>query len=358
MILRDNVYNGAGTGSDELRGETSLKKLLLLYAVLICGFLFFIYRFYLQEPQSEMAVQPGSALAGSIEEKYVMVTFQSGIDYWKNCLKGFEDAAEALGVSVEYRGATQIDANEQITVLEQVIAKKPAGIAISAIEPKALVQTIDKAVDAGIPVVLFDSDAPSSKAYSFLGTDNYNAGAIAARQMADFIGRRGQVAVVTRPNQLNLQERVQGFRETMLKEFPDIKIVAVKDGKADQLASERAANELLAEYPDLAGVFVTEANGGIGVGSAVKAAGKVRQVRVIGFDTDKGTLDMVKEGTLAATLAQGTWNMGYWSLMQLFHLHHGIIQTNADLKYGRVPPYVDTGISIVTKANVDDYYAK
>lgn len=335
-----------------------MKKLLLLYAVLICGFLFFVYRFYVQEPQSEMSVQSGSPLAGRIDEKYVMVTFQSGIDYWKSCLKGFEDAAEALGVSIEYRGATQLDANEEITVLEQVIAKKPAGIAISAIDPKALLQTIDKAVDAGIPVVLFDSDAPASRAYSFLGTNNYNAGAIAARQMADFIGKRGQVAVVTRPNQLNLQERTQGFRDTMLREFPDIQIVAIKDGKADQLASEQAAKELLAQYPDLAGIFVTEANGGIGVGSAVKSAGKVRQVRIIGFDTDKGTLDMVKEGTLTATLAQGTWNMGYWSLMQLFHLHHGIVQPNADVKYGRVPPYVDTGISVVTKANVDDYYAK
>src|SRR5690606_21756449 len=142
------------------------------------------------------------------EEKYVMVTFQTGIDYWKSALKGFEDAAQALNVSVEFRGATQYNVNEEVTVLEQVIARNPAGIAVSAIDPEAMNSAIDKAVEAGIPVVLFDSGAPGSKAFSFLGTNNYNAGVIAAHEMAALTDQQGEVAIITLPNQLNHQERV------------------------------------------------------------------------------------------------------------------------------------------------------
>ena len=125
-------------------------------------------------------------------------------------MKGFEDAAHELNVSVEFRGATQYDANKENTVLEQIIAKKPAGIAITAINPQALNVMIDKAVKAGIPIVLFDSGAPDSKAYSCLGTDNYSAGAQAAREFGRLMMGEGQAAVVTQPNQLNHEERNSG----------------------------------------------------------------------------------------------------------------------------------------------------
>jgi len=339
-----------------------MKKLLIVYSVLIAAFGLFFYVYFFrgdQEPTWESAY--AGQMQGSAEEHYVMVTFLSGIDYWKSVLKGFEDAAEALGVSVEYRGATSYDVHEQITVMEQVIARKPAGIALTAMDPAALVDTINKAVDSGIPVVLFDSGAEGSKAYSFLGTDNYNAGAAAARQMAKLTGGRGQVAVVTLPNQLNHEERVEGFRAALRVEFPDIDVVAVENGKGDQLASEQAARQLLAEYPELRGIFVTEANGGVGVGAAVKKANRLPDVSIVSFDTDKGTLDMVRDGTIAATMAQGTWNMGYWSLMHLFHLHHGLARPVPDWENADVPllpTYVDTGISVVTRDNVEHYYAK
>ncbi|GAA3333851.1 hypothetical protein GCM10020331_099530 [Ectobacillus funiculus] len=186
-----------------------------------------------------------------------MVTFLAGIDYWKTALKGFEDAARVLNVSVEYRGATQYDVHEQIAVLEQIIAKKPAGIAISAINPTALTATINKAIDAGIPVVLFDSDASSSNVHTFfLGTNNYNAGVTAARKMGELLNGRGKVSVVTLLNQLNHQERTKGFLETIYKEYPQIEVVAVKDGRGDQLVSKQVAEEVIKQYPDLAGIFL------------------------------------------------------------------------------------------------------
>jgi ribose transport system substrate-binding protein len=338
-----------------------LKKLLLVYGVLIGSFLLYFLFYHYNQSNKNSWDQIDKGLQGEMDEKYVMVTFMSGIDYWKNSLKGFEDAAKLLNVSVEYHGATQYDVHEVITVLEQIIAKKPAGIALTAINPDALDVTIQKAIDAGIPVVLFDSGAPKSKALSFLGTNNYNAGVTAAHKMAELIGGKGKVAIITLPNQLNHQERFAGFKETLAKEYKDIQVVALEDGKGDQIQSQMATYRLMEDYPDLAGIFVTEANGGVGVGNAIKESNKLSQVKIISFDTDKGTLDMVKDGVISATLAQGTWNMGYWSLQYLFHIHHNLIRPASNWKEGSVPllpPNVDTGIAVVTKDNVDNYYAK
>nr|WP_246593966.1 substrate-binding domain-containing protein [Evansella tamaricis] len=298
-------------------------------------------------------------LQGEITETYVMVTFQAGMDFWKNTLKGFEDAAQLLNVSIEYRGATQYDVNEQITVLEQVIAKNPAGIAITAINPTDLTDTINKAVDAGIPVVLFDAGAEGSKASALISTDNYKAGAKAAHKMAELLQEKGEVAVVTNPNQLNHQERTAGFIDTISTDYQSMKLVTVEDGMGDRLAAREATNVILNNHPELEGIFVTEANGGIGVGEALRLSQRIGDLKVISFDTDKGTLDMIEEGLIDATIAQGAWNMGYWSLNFLFHLQHDLTQQQVNDIPGiaPLPTFVDTGVTIVTKENVQYYYA-
>lgn len=331
-----------------------MKALLFVYAILIGAFFLYIYNFQTQSFPSVFNEKGDEIQSESdINERYVIVTFQVGMDYWKEVLKGAEDAAESLNVAVEYRGATQYDVNEQITVLEQVIATKPAGIAISAIHPENLNVTINKAVDSGIPVVLFDSDAPESEAYSFLGTNNYQAGVTAAHKMAELLNQKGKVAIVTLPNQSNHMDRSKGFQETIKKEYPGIEVVAIKDGKGDQLVSKQVALDTIVKHYDLKGIFATEANGGVGLGEAVRSLNKDKTIQIVSFDTDKETLDMVKDGTISATLAQGTWNMGYWSLQYLVHLNH-------DVKDSKFITYMDTdtGTSVVTKTNIDEFYAR
>lgn len=335
-----------------MKGVTILRKLLFVYLILIGVFVVYVYQYQSENTSNNQWSE--HELRGTIDENYVMVTFQSGIDYWKRALKGFEDAAEALNVSVEYRGATQYDVNEQITVLEQVIAKKPAGIAVSAMDPDALNDVINKAVEAGIPIVAFDSNAPESKVFSFLGTDNYYAGVTAAHKMAELLNGAGEIGIVTHPKQLNHKERTKGFRETIAKEYPKMNIVSIQDGRGDQMTSKEVVDEMIGKFPNLKGVFASEANGGVGVGQSILEQQKKGEIHIISFDTDKGTLDMVDEGVISATLAQGTWKMGYWSLQYLFHLQHGLAE---NMEVGRsLPRYVDTGIKIVTQENVEAFY--
>lgn len=329
-----------------------MKKLIPIYTILVILFGFYIYQ--VKDGLFHNNTDNRERLQGSLNDEFVMVTFQGGIDYWKKALKGFEDAAGKLNVSVVYRGSANYDLHEQITILEQVISKKPAGIALSAINPTALNDTINKAMEAGIPVVLFDSDAPESKAGSFLGTNNYVAGVKGADKLASDLSEEGKVAVITLPNQQNHKERTEGFMNTIKGKYPNMEVVQVLNGEGNQLVSQQVAEEILTRYPDIKGIFATEANGGVGVADAANKLLK-EDLKILSFDVDKQTLDYIKNGDISATLAQGTWEMGYWAMHFLFEQKESSLSIeDASLL---LPEYVNTGLSIVTNQNVDTYYA-
>ncbi|HBE79006.1 MAG TPA: LacI family transcriptional regulator [Firmicutes bacterium] len=302
-----------------------------------------------------------NAFAGNPKEEYYMVSFVSGIEYWKGCFKGMTDAATLLGVKAIYTGAPQADVNQEATVLEQVIAKKPAGIAITCANPDGLKAPINKAIAAGIPVVTFDADSPASNRYCYLGTSNYNAGATAARYLAKLINGSGAVAVSTVTGQLNHEQRKAGFIETLAVEYPNIKVVATGNDNNDQTKAATLIAGFIQGHPGLKGVFCTDALGGVGSAIAVREANQVGKVKIVSFDTDRGTLDLIKEGAISASIAQGTWNMGYWSLMFLYNTGHNLVKPVDGWKtkgINPLPGIVDTGANVVTKANVDAFYSK
>lgn len=303
-----------------------------------------------------------SLLEGDASEEYYMITFQTGLEYWKGCYKGFQDAGKLYGVKTVYTGSPQYDVNQQVTVLEQVIAKKPAGIAITCINPDAFVAPIKKAMDAGIPVVTFDADSPDSGRYSFLATGNEYAGHVAAKVLDELIGPGGgEVVIITLPAQLNHDQRVAGFKKALESDYKKLKLVQIGNGKGDQTEAAKVLAGMLQANPNIKGVFCTDATSGVGAATAVKEANKVGQVKIVSFDTDKGTLDAIKAGIISASIAQGTYIMGYQSMNFLYHLKHNLINPVEDWKQKGInplPPFVDTGVSIVKKENVDAFYIK
>jgi len=142
-----------------------------------------------------LATIPGIKRAKAQEDQtYYMVTFVSGIDYWKDCFRGMQDAAEFLGVAVEYTGTPENDITAEVRVFEEVAGQNPDGILATIINPDAFIEPINNAIDGGLPVVCFDADSPLSKRYSFVGTGNYYAGVVAARYLGPQIGE-GKVAI-------------------------------------------------------------------------------------------------------------------------------------------------------------------
>ncbi len=286
-------------------------------------------------------------------QTYYMVTFVSGIDYWKDCYRGMEDAAEVLGVETVYTGTPENDITAQVRVLEEVIGQQPDGILLTVINPDGLKPTIDAAIDAGIHVVTFDADSPLSKRYSFVGTGNYYAGVVAARFLGPLVGS-GQVAISSVTAQLNHVQRRQGFIDTLAAEYPDVTTgddLIVDNENNSQIAAQ-TMSALLQANPDIKGVFATDASGGVGVAQALREAGL--SIPTIAFDYDEGTLDLIDSGQLTGTLAQGTWQMGFWGTQMLYAVRNGLIQSVSDWQAAGIsplPPNVDTGVVVITADN-------
>jgi len=329
-----------------------MRRLIIIYLLLIVFFVIFVYQYQTDDANNREYQQ--DPLKGEIEETYVMITYQSGMDYWKRQLKGFEDAAESLNVSVEYRGTTHYDTEEMIALVEQIIAKKPAGIAIAPIDKTAINTVINKAVEADIPVVLFDTNAPESNANAFVGTDHYNAGIEAAHQLAKYIDHNGEVAVMKNKNTDQDRERLEGFKVTIEQNYPNIQLVQIENGDGDQTISKEAMIRIIEEFPGLEGVFATETSSGVGVAQAIINTDRIGDTKIISYNIDKQTVDYIDEGVITGTLSQSFWGTGYWSMQLLFHLEHDLLLDNSGVV--NIPRYIDTGINVITKENVNNYY--
>lgn len=285
---------------------------------------------------------------GNPSDEYFMVTFLSGIDYWKYCFEGFEDAAKNIGVTAKYTGQTDTDVAGQVAVLEQVIAQNPKGIAVTAVNTTALADTIDSAIEKGISVVCFDSDSPTSKRSAYLGTGNYVAGQKSAEFLVPLVDYKGKIAVLYTVGAENSESRVQGFEDWCKENAPEVSLVKVNNAGdttvgADNLAAALQAND------DIVGVFCVD--GVAGTAGPTAVAESKKDIRVLAFDVDVTVLDKVKSGEIDGTVAQGMYNMGYWSMMMLY------TEANA-LSDKALPENLDTGVVIVTKENVDEYYPK
>lgn len=290
----------------------------------------------------------GKGFVGNSSDEYYMVTFLSGIDYWKYCFEGFEDAANAIGVTAKYTGQTDTDVAGQVAVLEQVIAQKPKGIAVTAVNTTALADTIDSAIEQGISVVTFDSDSPTSRRSAYLGTGNYEAGKKAAEFLIPLVNYKGKIAVLYTVGAENSESRVQGFEDWCKENAPDVSLVKVNDEGDTTVATDNLAAALQAN-DDIVGVFCVD--GVAGTAGPTAVAESKKDLRVLAFDVDVTVLDKIKNGEIDGTVAQGMYNMGYWSLMMLYTEANG-------LSAKELPGNVDTGVVIVTKENVDEYYPK
>ena len=111
---------------------------------------------------------------------------------------------------------------------------------------------------------------------------------------------------------------------------------------------------LLQAEPGIRGVFSSNVQAAIGAAQALREAGLSDQVHHIGFDFDEGTLDLIDNGQLGATLAQGTWQMGFWGLMFVYMVRNGLIESVSDWQAAGIsplPPNVDTGVVVINRDN-------
>jgi ribose transport system substrate-binding protein len=290
--------------------------------------------------------------AGKRPDVYIEVSALGNLEYFYDHKMGMKKAGELLGVETDYVGPADLNMTDMVAALELAIARKPGGLVVVGFED-SLTPLINKAVDAGIPVVTVDADLPKSRRVAFVGTGNFNAGYQGGMKLAELVGGKGKVALLTRTGQSNLNERIDGYKAALAK-FPEIQIVDVGNTDSDSAKATQVASLWLQRYDDLAGIACVEAAGGSGAATAVKEAGRVGKVKIVAMDRDDSVLKRIEEGVIQASVAQQTALMPIYAVMTLYQLNHidvPITSDNAAAKVPGVPPVIDTGVIVVDRSN-------
>lgn len=281
---------------------------------------------------------------------YVIVPKALTNPYWFQVEDGMKAAGQKLGVTVEMLGPAQAsDVTAQVQIVETLVAKKIDGIAISPNDPDGMTSVIDQAIQAGIPVITFDSDAPKSKRLCYVGTDNYTAGRIAGQQLLKFLGKSGKYAIMTGSlGALNLNERIKGFHDELKAQQADLQEVNLLtcDETTDRAMDQ--IEDLTRATPDLKAWFVTGCWATVSPkGAFLNALGQRTDMIVIAFDTVKEELLLVQDGLVQALIAQRPFDMGFRCIEMLHRLH-------SEKKQPEQAVY-DTGVDVVTRENVASF---
>lgn len=295
-----------------------------------------------------------TAVAASAADKEIAVIVKTvNSDFWQNVKQGANDGAAKLkGYTATFQGAaSDTDLAGQVALVENAVNRKVAGIVLAPSDPDALIPAMKKAWEAKIPVILIDSaasDAGKNYYQSFLATDNQKAGELCAQALIDKIGKEGKIAIMSYTAGSGSEiGRVGGFRK-YIETHSKLKIVGTFYSNSQMGTALNQTTDVLAANADLKGVFGANEPTAIGMGRALVQSGKAGKVAAIGFDGNGDLQAFVKDGTIEAIAVQSAYMMG----------HLGVT-TVADVVSGKkVPKFLDTGVVMVTKKNIDTPEAK
>ena len=292
-------------------------------------------------------------------ERYIFVAANTSLPYWQEAKAGFMGAARGIGVKAEFTGPETYSPQDELDAFQKAVEKHPSGIAVSPARPELFKDAIDAAVKSGIPVVCVDSDAPESHRILFIGTDNYQAGLISGKRVAELVHGEGQLVLITIPGQLNLDERVRGITEAF-KNYPGIKIIRTLDDKGDPRSANDQISALIDAKEKIDGIVCVEASGGPGAAEALHRLNLDGKIPIVAMDKSPETLDFIAQGVIAATVSQKPYTMAFYGLRFLDDLHHNIVHEFIDWQTAPASPLptrVDTGTAIIDAHNLAAFRA-
>ena len=275
----------------------------------------------------------------------ILVTMDGLDNHWVNVDKGASAAAAELGINYQWMQPDKKDTQLQIEVLNNAIAAAPDVLIVAAVDPDAIVSTLQSALDAGIQLIYVDSAANLDASAAFR-TDNYAAGAEAGKQEIAQLEAKGitsgDIGIVSFSNATQTAvDRTEGFKSAF--EGTDFNILEVQYGNSEVAASQAAAENFISQ--GVVGLYGDNEPGAVGVGNAVAANANWDGVAV-GFDATSASLDLVASGALYCVMAQNPQAMGDGAVRAAYTLATGGTLEETD---------VDTGASVVTAENVADF---
>ncbi len=264
--------------------------------------------------------------------------------FWQSVHAGAIKAAREFDLEVEWNApTTEVDSSRQIEIVEAMVNRRLAGIALAPVDRDALVSAVNRAANAGIPVAIFDSEINSKNRITYVATNNREGGRMAARKLAELLKEQGKVAIIGfMPGSASTMEREDGFEQEIKENHPKIQIVQTAFGMASQAKALAATENIMAAHPDLTGLFADNESSTMGAVQALKerADGKVRMV---GFDSSEQLVNDLRHRSMDALVVQNPFQMGYEVTKAIA----------IKLRGQNPPPFVDSGATLVTWADIE-----
>jgi ribose transport system substrate-binding protein len=265
--------------------------------------------------------------------------------FWQSVHAGAVKAARENDVEVRWNGpASETDINQEVKIIDSMIASHLDAIALAPIDKTALISVVDRATDAKIPVIIFDSPVDTQKFVSQVATDNYAGGEMAAKRMGEILNGKGKVAILAvQVGAASTMAREKGFEDYVQKNLPGIQILDKRYGEADFAISLRAAENILTAHPDLDAMFASNESSAVGAAQALKQRAGTK-VKLVGFDAGATLETALRDGIIDSLVVQNPFKMGYESVIAAVKAMKG----EAVEKINNMPP------RLVVKADLED----
>jgi ribose transport system substrate-binding protein len=239
------------------------------------------------------------------------------------------------------------DVSRQIDLVEQMIAQRVAAIVIAPADSKSLIAVCKRALDAGIPVINIDNKFDASVLADrgvkipFVGPDNRKGARLAGEYLAKRLKPGDKVAIIEGvPNAFNGVQRRLGFEDAM--KASQIEIVSSQSGYWETSPANQVASSIITEQPDLKAILCSNDNMALGAVAALRAAGRSKDILVIGFDNISAVQQLIKEGQILATVDQ------HADLLAVYGIEYAL----QIIKSKDAPADRETPVDLITSENL------
>ncbi len=284
--------------------------------------------------------------------KFVFVNHVTTNPFFTPTQYGADDASKLLGTSYQWTGSKDSIVSEMVNATNTAVTGKADGIALAVVDKDAFKSPVDKALDAGIPVVSYNADGavgdPGTNRLAYIGQGLFESGQALGQKALEKVDSGDIAAFIATPGQLNIQPRIDGAKQAIEASGKGIKFTAVATN-ADVTKGLSIIDAYVQGHPNVAGLLAVDAGSTQAVGQVVaKYKQRDKGLKVAGgFDLVPETLASIKSGDLDYTIDQQPYLQGFLPVLDLYFykLTGGLL----------FPSQTNTGLLFVTKDNVDPY---
>jgi ribose transport system substrate-binding protein len=304
----------------------------------------------------------GKAIAGkgTPEDTPLGIVANSVTAFWTAAQIGAQRASSEIGAPTIFTAPIKPgDKAVQGNLVKSFIEEGYKGIAISVIDPESITPIMKTGIDKGINFINIDSDAPGSGRRMYIGTDNYNAGFVAGKELVRVLGEKGGqvVGLVGLQDAPNAVGRIQGIKDAV--EGTKVVLVEVMSDGIDATRALDNAEAAIEKYPDLAAFVGIYAFNGPAAGQALRVSGKVGKIKIVAFDMLPETITLVRDGVISTAIVQRPYYWGYLSTYVLYAM--SVLGPDETMKLlapyldGEQHDILDTKVDVVSTENLSKY---